>query len=565
MVVGSNGAESRELEPYQVARVTGNYPAILNSNHTLTRDINMDLDNSQTTNGEVYHDDNETRATMQITTPAGMEHSYLEDMEEYQFPPRVRERMTDEQWRHLEDEARREVLEEWNDQLTTEDEGLNEQGDNDYDDSYNQLEEAEHNEATIHNPEESERLMSLEESHGDYVPDEVLITVDETPNTGEHQVVPRRMWQGERSTSAQMITMGRRSDSTETVLLQPISPNTHYEEDVSETLAGRIDESTEYETRDVQDMSSETYEATALEAYERQLGTVYGADQLARHTPAQTKKVDPVSLTKMIVAGLDDRLRESLRPIEIQCGELIQGLGMIGKDVIQLTTDIKLQKIKTDAMMNSLTPQGQGNKKQNSEKTSKKLFQPKLWQTPGVVTGKAATADPPNTSSVNHKEAHPAREDGNKENQESNNETATKLESQNGKLRSLLVKATSLGKSRKTKIAQLQSQVANSTTWAQNKEKDTDGTGEAPRRTVLPPSSSTLPNINAQVGPQPDKKVVGSETIRKSNRLKKGKVTRTKGLILTDKSAPDSYYNALSVNGEGMETATATPPGQEGL
>ena len=279
----------------------------------------------------------------------------------------------------------------------------------------------------------------------------------------------------------------------------------------------------------------------------------------------------------MIVAGLDDRLRESLRPIEIQCGELIQGLGMIGKDVIQLTTDIKLQKIKTEAMMNSLTPQGQGNKKQNGEKTSKKLFQPKLWQTPGVVTGKATTADPPNTSSANHKGAHPAREDGNKEIQESNNETATKLESQNGKLRSLLVKATSLGKSRKTKIAQLQSQVANSTTWAQNKDKDTDGTGEAPCRTVLPPSSSTLPNINAQVGPQPGKKVVGSETIRKSNRLKKGKVTRTKGLILTDdrtasltfegfaKPAPDSYYNALPINGEGMETATATPPGQEGF
>ena len=284
--------------------------------------------------------------------------------------------MTDEQWRHLEDEARREVLEEWKDQLTTEDEGLNEQGDNDYDDSYNQLEEAVHNEAATHNPEESERLMSLEESHGDYVPDEVLITVDETPNTGEHQVVPRRMWQGERSASAQMITMGRRSDSTETVLLQPISPNTHYEEDASETHTGRIDESTEYETHDVQDMSSETYEATALDAYERQLGTVYGADQLARHTPVQTKKVDPVSLTKMIVAGLDDRLRESLRPIEIQCGKLIQGLGMIGKDVIQLTTDIKLQKIKTDAMMNSLTPRDRVTKTKTVKRQVRNYFNP---------------------------------------------------------------------------------------------------------------------------------------------------------------------------------------------
>ena len=86
MVVGSNGAEYGELGPYQVAGATGNYPAILNSNHTLTRDINMDQDNSQTTDGEVYHDDKEARATMQITTPTGMEHSYLEDMEEYQFP-----------------------------------------------------------------------------------------------------------------------------------------------------------------------------------------------------------------------------------------------------------------------------------------------------------------------------------------------------------------------------------------------------------------------------------------------------------------------------------------------
>ena len=377
--------------------------------------------------------------------------------------------------------------------------------------------------------------MSLEESHGDYVPDEVLLTVDETPNTGEHQVIPRRMWQGERSdTPAQTITRGQRSDSTETVLLQPVSPNTQYEEEPSETHPGRNEESSEYETRDVQDMSSGAYEATAPDVYERHLGAVYGGDQLARNSPVKPKKVDPISLTNMIVAGLDDRLRESLRPIEIQCGELIQGLGMIGKDVIQLTTDIKLQKIKTDAMMNSLTPQGQGNKKQSGEKASKKLFQPKLWQTPGVVTGKATTANHLSADNVRHIETHPAKEDENRGNGESNSETTTKLESQNGKLRSLLVRATSLGKSRKTKIAQLQSQVANSTAWTQNKEKDIDNTGEVPRRTVLPPSSSAFPTIKSQVGLQPEKKAAGSETVRKSNRLKKGKVTRTKGLILTD-------------------------------
>ena len=128
MLVGLNGGTAHEEPGF--CQVAGNYPAILDSNHTLTRDMSMEQDNAQTTEGGAYYDDGEARAPAQTTPPAGMEHSYLEAMEEYQFPPRVRERMSDEQWRHLEDEARREVLEEWDDQPVTGGEGFNEQGDN---------------------------------------------------------------------------------------------------------------------------------------------------------------------------------------------------------------------------------------------------------------------------------------------------------------------------------------------------------------------------------------------------------------------------------------------------
>ena len=311
----------------------------------------------------------------------------------------------------------------------------------------NLIDEEREGDVSVNGVDESSRLMDQEEMHGDYVPDYILAEMEEMPNTGEHTVQPRRIWQ--QGTPAletpSEATRRRRSCSAETLIFQPGNRPTTSNNITAYTV------NTEEGGRE-----------RKLE--EERKGMAGGQKDLH-------KKVNPASLTRMIVEGLDNKLKESLRPIEIQCGELIQGLGMIGKDVVQLTTDIKLQKIRTDSVLSNLTPQGSTSKKQGGDK-QRKMLQPKLWELAGGATATinmhtTTGASAANTSTSNMLNGSEDSQRGKgkiaRTGQSEESIAASKLETQNGMLRNLLHRATSLGKNRKAQVAQLQSQMATST------------------------------------------------------------------------------------------------------
>ena len=352
--------------------------------------------------------------------------------------------------------------------------------------------------------------------HGDYIPDYVLAEIEETPNTGEHMVRPRRFWQPSEPEmeNTSVTNRRRRSCSVETIILQPggAQPTVNGGPTASQEEVG-VEAGTEESGVDRSSLSRQRPSTGEINRSGDREGE--NGQQEVVH-----KKVDPTSLTRMIVEGLDNKLKESLRPIEIQCGELIQGLGMIGKDVIQLTTDIKLQKIKTDSVLSNPNTPGIRSKKTKRRKTKENVPTQTLGNMGASVSLESTPVAMASAGASNNRDSSSSGRVG----LGGVSAATSRLESQNGMLRSLLHRATSLGKNRKAKMAQLQSQMATTAGDRQDTDKERERGAQnsgTPNRRVLLPRTTMAQNEGQDIQRATRGKSLGHLKTQKTAETKK--------------------------------------------